>query len=97
MGMAAARKVRRSVELLEFVLAAEFLCAAQAVEFHRPLRAGDGVERALAIVRNHVPRVDEDRRLGPDLEALADLVRAGGLTGREATNPEETDGDGDDD
>ena len=44
MGMAAARKVRRSVELLELVLAVELLCAAQAVEFHRPAarRAGRG-------------------------------------------------------
>ena len=80
MGMAAARKVRRSVELLEVVLAAEFLCAAQAVEFHRPLRAGDGVERALASVRAHVPRVTDDRPLGTDLEALAVLVRAGELS-----------------
>ena len=97
MGMAAARKVRRSAELLEIVLAAEFLCAAQALEFHRPLRAGDGVERALAIVRARVARVDEDRFLGPDLEALADLVRGGGLTGREVTDADATDGDGDDD
>ncbi|MDE2805948.1 MAG: histidine ammonia-lyase [Gemmatimonadota bacterium] len=80
MGMAAARKVRRSVELLEVVLAAEFLCAAQAVEFHRPLRAGDGVERALASVRAHVPRVTDDRPLGTDLEALAVLIRAGELS-----------------
>lgn len=87
MGMAAARKARRSVELLELVLAAEFLCAAQALEFHRPLRAGDAVERALAVVRDRVPRVDEDRCLGPDLEALADLVRAGGLTGPEVDEP----------
>ena len=79
MGMAAARKVRRSIELLEIVLAAEFLCAAQAVEFHRPLRAGVGVERALASVRSHVPRLTEDRPLGTDLEALAALVRTGEL------------------
>ena len=79
MGMAAARKVRRSIELLEIVLAAEFLCAAQAVEFHRPLRAGVGVERALASVRDHVPRLTEDRPLGTDLEALAALVRTGEL------------------
>ena len=80
MGMAAARKVRRSVELLEVVLAAEFLCAAQAVEFHRPLRAGDGVERALATVRDRVPRLTDDRPLSADLETLAALVRAGDLS-----------------
>ena len=32
--------------LLETVLAAEVLCGTQAIEFHRPLKAGSGVERA---------------------------------------------------
>lgn len=77
MGMAAARKVRRTVELLETVLAVELLCAAQAVEFHRPLRAGTGVERALRAVRTRVPRLDADRVLSGDIESLARLVRDG--------------------
>ncbi|NNM06151.1 MAG: histidine ammonia-lyase, partial [Gemmatimonadetes bacterium] len=38
MGLAAARKVRRSVECLEYVLAIELLCAAQAVDDLAPLR-----------------------------------------------------------
>ncbi len=80
MGMAAARKARRTVELLETVLAVELLCAAQAVEFHRPLRAGSGVERALETVRAQVARLDRDRALSGDIAALADLVREGALT-----------------
>ena len=78
MGMAAARKVRRAIELLETVLAVELLCAAQAVEFHRPLRAGAGVERALETVRAHVPRLDRDRVLSGDIASLVALVREGG-------------------
>ncbi len=77
MGMTAARKLRRSMGLLETVLAVEMLCAAQAVEFHRPLRAGGGVERAVAVVRSEVPRLDEDRSLSPDVGAVARLARAG--------------------
>lgn len=77
MGMAAARKFRKSVELLETVLAVELLCAAQAVEFHRPLRAGPGVERAVATVRSKAPRLDEDRVLSADLDAISRLTRAG--------------------
>ena len=79
MGMTAARKVRRSMELLELVLAVELLCAAQAVEFHRPLRAGRGVERSLEIVRSRVSRVDEDRVLSGDIASLAALVHDGAL------------------
>ena len=77
MGMAAARKARRSVELLETVLAVELLCAAQAVEFHRPLRAGRRVEEALATVRASVRRLEEDRVLSADLETVIALVREG--------------------
>lgn len=84
MGMAAARKVRRSVELLELVLAVELLCAAQAVEFHRPLRAGRGVEEALETVRGRVSRMDGDRVLSGDIEAVATLVRQGAVTHPEA-------------
>lgn len=81
MGMAAARKVRRSVSLLETVLAVELLCAVQAVEFHRPLRAGAGVERAVRAVRERVPPLVEDRVPGDDIAALAELVRSGALAG----------------
>jgi len=84
MGMAAARKLRRSMELLEIVLAVEILCAAQAVEFHRPLRAGQGVERALKTVRDRVARLDEDRILGGDIEILRDLVAAGAFAEQDA-------------
>ena len=79
MGMAAARKVRRTIELLETVLAVELLCAAQAVEFHRPLRAGTGVERALRTVRTRVRRLDRDRVLSGDIASLSDLVGEGAV------------------
>lgn len=79
MGMTAARKFRRSVELLETVLAVELLCAAQAVEFHRPLRAGRGVEEAVAVVRRRAPPLKEDRSLAAEIEAVAQMVRDGAL------------------
>lgn len=77
MGMAAARKLRRTIGLLELVLAVELLCAAQAVEFHRPLRAGSRVEQALREIRARVPRIDEDRVLSGDIASLTDLVQEG--------------------
>ena len=79
MGMACARKLRRSVALLETVLAAEILCGAQAVEFHRPLRAGAGVERALEVGRDRVPRLDRDRVLAGDIAIVRELVAGGAL------------------
>lgn len=82
MGMAAARKLRRSMQLLETALACEVLCAAQAIEFLRPLRAGHGVERALARVRERVTPLDEDRSMGGpggEIEAVVELVASGAL------------------
>ncbi len=77
MGMAAALKARRSVVLLERVLALELLTASQALEFLKPLRPGAGVEQALARVRDVVPPIDRDRSLTPDIEALERQVREG--------------------
>ena len=75
--MGAATKLRKIVRNLELVLAIEFMCAAQGLEFRRPLRGGVGVERAYAVVRGIVPALVEDRVLGPDIEALALAVSSG--------------------
>ena len=80
MGMAAARKLRRSVECLEHIVGIELLCAAQAVEDLAPLRPGKGVEEALRLVRKRIRPLTQDRVLAPDMEAAAELVRSGMLT-----------------
>jgi histidine ammonia-lyase len=77
MGMAAARKLRRVVECLEYVLAIELIVAAQALEFHRPLRPGRGVARVVDVVRDHVAALDGDRTLTDDIERLRTALRAG--------------------
>jgi histidine ammonia-lyase len=75
MGMTAARKLRRSVECLEYVLGIEILCAAQALEDLKPLRPGAGVEEALRSVREEIPPLVEDRVLAGDMEKVAAMVR----------------------
>lgn len=77
MGFTAGRKARRVVECLEYVLALELLCGAQALEFLRPLQPGRGVKRAYDLVRRHVAPLDGDRVLTGDIEALRDEVRSG--------------------
>jgi histidine ammonia-lyase len=79
MGVGAALKAREAVRFLETILALELMCAAQAIEFHRPLKAGRGVERAHAEIRRVVPALDQDRLMHPDIEALERLVRSGAL------------------
>jgi histidine ammonia-lyase len=79
MGLAAARKARRAVSCLERILAAELLCAAQGIDYRRPLRSSDGVEEVHALVRTRVATLAGDRSLTADLETLADLVASGAV------------------
>jgi histidine ammonia-lyase len=66
---------------LEAVLGIELMCAAQALEFLKPLRPGRGVERAYELLRERVPALEGDRVLATDIEAATGLVRSGGLAG----------------
>jgi histidine ammonia-lyase len=59
------------------VVAIELLCAAEGVEYRRPLRAGTGVEEALRRVRAIVPPMERDRSLHPDIVALAAALHDG--------------------
>ena len=79
MSTAAARKCRTAVANTTRVLACELLCAAQGLEFHRPLRAGQGAEAAYQHVRAHVRPLGRDRTLHRDLEAVERLIRSGSL------------------
>jgi histidine ammonia-lyase len=77
MGMTGALKLRQIVEHAERVLAIELMCAAQGLEFRRPLKAGHAVEEAYAAVRAVVARLEADRTLAPDIDAMAAAIRDG--------------------
>jgi histidine ammonia-lyase len=79
MGTSAARKARQVLRNTEAVLGIELMCAAQALEFLKPLRPGLGVERAYRLVRERIAPLEADRVLAPDIEAAASLVRSGVL------------------
>jgi histidine ammonia-lyase len=76
-GPRAAAKARRIVELATRVVAIELLCAAQALETHRPLRSGRGVEALHRLVRTRVQPLRDDRPLTDDIESLAALISEG--------------------
>ncbi|MCE7973006.1 MAG: histidine ammonia-lyase [Leptolyngbya sp. PLA1] len=78
-GPRAAAKAARGLELAEYVVAIELLCAAAGLDVHRPLRSGARVERAHALVRSVAPPLTADRELTPDIEAIAGLIRRGEL------------------
>jgi histidine ammonia-lyase len=82
MGMAAAVKARRILTNAQRVVAAELLCAAQGLEFLKPLRPGRGVAKLYRRLRGlepPVPPLGEDRPPTPDLERLFRAVASGEL------------------
>lgn len=76
-GPRAAAKAARALELARHVVAIELLCAAQALEYHRPLKSGPGVESAYETIRSLVPPLLDDRSPSPDIEAIAELIAEG--------------------
>jgi histidine ammonia-lyase len=77
MGATGALQAAQALALARDVVAIELLCAAQALEQHRPLRSGRGVEAAYDRLRERVPALTVDRPPAPDIAALADMIAAG--------------------
>jgi histidine ammonia-lyase len=89
MGTHACRKARSIFENVLWVLAIELASAAQALDFHAPLRPGKGVEAIYRRIREEIPHLDRDRYLKPELSRLRELIRSGELAqvAEEAVGP----------
>ncbi len=79
MGATAAHQARAAVELATHVVAIELLVMAEAMEYQRPLRSGEGVERMHQRVRSVVARLTADRPPAPDIAVIAQLIQQGAL------------------
>lgn len=79
MGTIACRKARAIFENVLWVLAIELASAAQALDFHAPLKPGKGVEAVHQRIRTEIPHLDRDRFLKPELSRLRELIRSGEL------------------
>jgi histidine ammonia-lyase len=79
MGNAAALKAWQVLANVERTLAIELLAATQGVEFLAPLDPGTGVAAARRFVRTLSPRLEDDRPLSGDIEAVAAAIRDGSL------------------
>ncbi|HEX7281346.1 MAG TPA: hypothetical protein VF239_04765, partial [Vicinamibacterales bacterium] len=60
-------------------IAVEVLCACQGLDLRAPLESSPALMRAYGIVRTRVKTLDRDRSPAPDLDAIAQLIRAGEL------------------
>jgi histidine ammonia-lyase len=76
MGMGAARRSQPMLANLRNILAIELLAACQGIDFLAPLRPGLEARKAYDIVRSISKRVDSDRSLAPDIEAVSAAIDA---------------------
>jgi histidine ammonia-lyase len=74
-----ARRLLAMTENATNVIAIELLTAAQGCDFHAPMRSSEALERVRALVRERVPRLENDRYLAPEIAAAAELVTNGKL------------------
>lgn len=79
MGATSAVQAWQALVLARNVIAIELLCGSQALEHHRPLRSGAGVEVAYARIRARAPTLEADRPPAPDIAALAQVIAVGEL------------------
>ncbi|MCF6437109.1 histidine ammonia-lyase [Pseudoalteromonas sp. MMG022] len=75
MGSISGRKLNQILGNLEKIMAIELMYAAQAIEFRRPNKCSDIIEENFALIRQKVAKLEEDRLLKPDIDAMIALVK----------------------
>ncbi|MBT1445904.1 histidine ammonia-lyase [Shewanella sp. JM162201] len=76
MGSISGRKLNQILGNLEKIFAIELMYAAQAIDFRRPNRCSEIIEINHALIRAKVAKLEEDRLLKPDIDAIIALVKA---------------------
>lgn len=79
MGSIAAQKSLKVVQNLASVLAVEYICAAQGIDFHAPLKTGRGLQPVYELLRSQLPHLNEDRVIYNDLQIARELIESGAV------------------
>jgi histidine ammonia-lyase len=73
----AARRLHNMLDNTASIVAIEWLAAAQALDFRRPLQSSPALEMLHTQLREKVPHLEKDRPIAPDVTAATALVEAG--------------------
>ncbi|WP_157269684.1 histidine ammonia-lyase [Azohydromonas aeria] len=76
----AARRLQEMALNSATIVAIEWLCAAQGVDFHQPLTSSEPLEALRALLRTQVRHYDRDRLLAPEMEAARALLLQGAVS-----------------
>lgn len=74
MGSISARKTRQIIENLEYILAVELLCAAQAFDYRKPLKSSKILEACHDLIRKKIDHAEEDRIFANDIKIAHQLI-----------------------
>lgn len=77
MGSISAQKCWRILRNAQTVIAIELMTAAQAIDFHAPLKCAKGTDAAYRSIRSYIPHLDRDRVLYDDIQKALGLVLDG--------------------
>ncbi|AZA77292.1 histidine ammonia-lyase [Chryseobacterium sp. G0186] len=79
MGSIGARKLHQVIENVEKILGIELFCAAQAMDYHAPLRPGKILKTVHDFVRSKVNHIEEDQIMHDMMQITIDMVKDGSL------------------
>jgi histidine ammonia-lyase len=75
MGSISGRKFNQVLGNVEKILAIELMYACQGLEFRRPLKSSPVLEEVFAAVREVCPKLEDDRLIGKDINAIIKLIQ----------------------
>lgn len=75
MGSISGRKLLQVIGNCEKIIGIELLCAAQALDFHRPLQSAEAIAYLHNKVRESIPHLEEDVEMEPLILAAIDMIR----------------------
>lgn len=76
MGSISGRKFNQVLNNLEKILAIELMYACQGLEFRRPLKTSPVLEEVFTAVREVCPKLEDDRLIGKDINAIIELIQS---------------------
>jgi len=81
MGTIAARKAADILENAKNVVAIEYMCASQGIDYLAPLKPSEPLTEAHKTIRSVVPKLEDDRPLSPDILKIRNLMNSGDIIG----------------
>ena len=76
-----ARRLMRMNQNLSGILAVEFLCGSQGIEFRHPLKTSKTLRTIIAAIRKHIPTLGDDRYMASEISQASDMICSRELTG----------------